>query len=43
MSKIRFALVGCGRIVKKHLEALKEHGPCEIHRMSYKPVKESIK
>ena len=26
---------------KIHMEALKKHGPCEIHRMSYKPVKES--
>lgn len=32
-----------GYLTKVHLEALKEHGPCEIHRMSYKPVKESIK
>lgn len=28
---------------KAHLEALLAHGPCEIHRMSYKPVKNSIK
>ncbi len=27
---------------KIHMEALKMHGPCKIHRMSYKPVKESI-
>ena len=27
---------------KVHMEALKNHGPCDIHRMSYKPVKESI-
>ena len=32
-----------GYLTKVHLEALKEHGPCEIHRMSYKPIKESIK
>ena len=32
-----------GYLTKVHLEALKEHGPCEIHRMSYKPVKDSIK
>lgn len=31
-----------GYLTKVHLEALKEHGPCEIHRMSYKPVKDSI-
>ncbi len=24
---------------KTHLQALKTHGPCEIHRFSYKPVK----
>lgn len=28
---------------KIHMEALEKHGPCEIHRMSYKPVKNSIK
>jgi ribonuclease HII len=32
-----------GYLTKVHLEALKEHGPCQIHRMSYKPVKDSIK
>lgn len=30
-----------GYLTKDHLEALKQYGPCEIHRMSYKPVKES--
>lgn len=25
---------------KIHLEMLKKHGPCEIHRMSYKPVRD---
>lgn len=30
MSKIRFALIGCGRIVKKHLEALKEMNEAEL-------------
>tara|TARA_B100000700_G_scaffold267699_1_gene307743 strand:+ start:8859 stop:9476 length:618 start_codon:yes stop_codon:yes gene_type:complete len=28
---------------KQHKEALKVYGPCNIHRFSYKPVKESIK
>lgn len=28
---------------KLHLDKLKEHSPCEIHRMSDKPVKNSIK
>ena len=28
---------------KAHKEALEKYGPCEIHRFSYKPVKESIK
>lgn len=28
---------------KIHREALEKHGPCEIHRMSYKPVAKSIK
>ena len=28
---------------KIHMEALAIHGPCIIHRMSYKPVKNSIK
>ena len=32
-----------GYLTKVHLEALKKYGPCEIHRMSYKPVKDSIK
>jgi len=27
---------------KKHLEALKKHGPCPIHRKSYKPIKKLI-
>ena len=26
---------------KDHLEALKKYGPTDIHRMSYKPVRES--
>ena len=30
MSKIKFALVGCGRIVKKHLEALEEIDEAEL-------------
>lgn len=30
MKKIRFALVGCGRIVKKHIEALKEIKEAEL-------------
>lgn len=28
---------------KYHLEALKEHGPCSIHRQSFAPVRESNK
>ena len=28
---------------KAHKEALEKYGPCEIHRFSYKPVKENIK
>lgn len=28
---------------KKHLDALKEYGPCKYHRYSYTPVKDSIK
>lgn len=28
---------------KIHMEALKELGPCEIHRFSYAPVKEAIR
>ena len=28
---------------KAHLDALKEFGPCPIHRMSFKPVKNSVK
>lgn len=28
---------------KYHLEALKEHGPCPIHRQSFAPVRESNK
>lgn len=27
---------------KLHLQALREHGPCEIHRMSYKPVQAAL-
>lgn len=32
-----------GYLTKNHLDALAKYGPCEIHRMSYKPVRESIK
>lgn len=32
-----------GYLTKDHLAALAKYGPCEIHRMSYKPVRESIK
>ncbi len=28
---------------KVHMEALKELGPCEIHRFSYSPVKEAVR
>ena len=32
-----------GYLTKDHLEALKQYGPCEIHRLTYKPVKDSMK
>lgn len=32
-----------GYLTKDHLEALAKYGPCKIHRMSYKPIKNSIK
>ena len=32
-----------GYLTKVHLDALAKHGPCPIHRMSYKPVRDSIK
>lgn len=32
-----------GYLTKVHLDALKMHGPCLIHRLTYKPVKDSIK
>lgn len=32
-----------GYLTKDHLDALAKHGPCEIHRMSYKPVYLNIK
>ena len=32
-----------GYLTKDHLEALKQYGHCEIHRLTYKPVKDSIK
>lgn len=28
---------------KIHLEMLQKYGPCDIHRKSYKPVKNSIR
>lgn len=31
-----------GYLTKDHLDALAKYGPCEIHRMSYKPVKGSF-
>jgi ribonuclease HII len=27
---------------KQHIDALKQHGPCEIHRKSFKPVSEKL-
>jgi len=27
---------------KAHLEALQQHGPCDIHRRSYAPVKKLL-
>lgn len=32
-----------GYLTKAHLEALIKYGPCEIHRMSYKPIQKSVK
>ena len=32
-----------GYLTKDHLEALQKYGPCEIHRLTYKPVKDSMK
>lgn len=32
-----------GYLTKDHLEALVKYGPCEIHRLTYKPVKDSVK
>lgn len=32
-----------GYLTKDHLEALFKYGPCEIHRMSYKPIYLNIK
>ena len=32
-----------GYPTKEHLTALKEYGPCQIHRMSYKPVQEVLR
>lgn len=32
-----------GYLTKDHLEALKHFSPCEIHRLTYKPVKDSMK
>ncbi len=32
-----------GYLTKQHLEALKEHGPCEIHRVTYAPIKKLLK
>lgn len=32
-----------GYLTKDHLEALIKHGPFEIHRMSYKPIKDNIR
>jgi ribonuclease HII len=28
---------------KKHIECIKQYGPCEIHRKSFAPVKDFIK
>lgn len=30
-----------GYATKAHLEALRQHGPCRIHRTSYKPVRDA--
>lgn len=32
-----------GYLTKEHLDALKQYGPCAIHRLTYKPIKDSIK
>ncbi len=31
-----------GYPTRAHLEALREHGPCPVHRMSYRPVREAM-
>jgi len=31
-----------GYATKSHKDALKEYGPCKLHRLSYKPVKDSM-
>lgn len=31
-----------GYPTKKHREALQQHGPCEAHRRSYKPVRDAL-
>ncbi len=32
-----------GYPTKQHIEALQIHGPCKLHRKSYKPVKDALK
>ncbi|MDD3191305.1 MAG: ribonuclease HII [Bacilli bacterium] len=31
-----------GYVTKRHLMALKKYGPCEIHRLSFEPVKNAL-
>lgn len=46
MCDIRYPYYGFARNkgypTREHLEALRRYGPCEIHRYSYRPVKEII-
>jgi len=32
-----------GYVTPEHIEALKKHGPCEIHRVSYEPIATMVK
>lgn len=32
-----------GYLTKMHMEALREYGPCPIHRRSFEPIKSMMK
>ena len=38
---VRFA-VHKGYLTKMHMEALREYGPCPIHRRSFEPIKSMV-